>query len=181
MRAFVHSRRQSTALDVEHLQLVPAFARYFTFELWRASSTFARSFASELDRFPGRRHRIRSARWASRVRGKGFSTQPVRSHTVELFFQPATGMTAESLTDIISRFLDNACPDHHVRGGTITSPPSTRRCGCLARYPEIATANFYTRVVCGDLDAVQRRRLWDRRPMVPRNESRGRANDIEML
>ena len=65
-------------------------------------------------------------------------------------------MAAPPLDDAVSLFLDNACPDHHVRGGSdhVRAEHTARR--LLARDPEIAMANFYTAVVCGDLDAVNR-------------------------
>ena len=56
----------------------------------------------------------------------------------------------------LSRFLDNACPDHHVRGGPDHVRAEHTAMRLLARYPDIAAANFYTAVVCGDLDAVNR-------------------------
>lgn len=56
--------------------------------------------------------------------------------------------------DLVWRFLDNACPDHHVRGG----PDHVRARGTamrlLARYPALAQANFDTKVVVGDLEGV---------------------------
>jgi len=58
--------------------------------------------------------------------------------------------------EVVSLFLDNACPDHHVRGGSDHVRAGHTALRLLARYPEIATANFYTAVVCGDLDAVNR-------------------------
>jgi ankyrin repeat protein len=58
--------------------------------------------------------------------------------------------------DDVSRFLDNACPDHHVRGGPDHVRAQHTAMRLLARYPEIARASFYTAVVCGDLDGVQR-------------------------
>lgn len=55
---------------------------------------------------------------------------------------------------LIDRFLDNACPDHHVRGG----PDHVRAHGTamrmLARVPALAGANFFTKVVVGDLAGV---------------------------
>jgi uncharacterized protein len=56
--------------------------------------------------------------------------------------------------DIVSRFLDNACPDHHVRGGGDHVRAEYTALRLLERYPEIARADFYTAVVCGDIDAV---------------------------
>jgi len=55
---------------------------------------------------------------------------------------------------LVSRFLDNACPDHHVRGGSDHVRAQGTAMRLLARYPEIASADFYTEVVCGDLEAV---------------------------
>ena len=57
--------------------------------------------------------------------------------------------------DLIARFLDNACPDHHVRGGGDHVRAESTAMRLLERYPAIARANFYTSVVCGDLDAVR--------------------------
>jgi uncharacterized protein len=69
---------------------------------------------------------------------------------------PSAGTSAESLTDTVSLFLDNACPDHHVRGGADHVRAENTALRLLAHHPEIATANFYTAVVCGDLDTVTR-------------------------
>jgi ankyrin repeat protein len=66
----------------------------------------------------------------------------------------ATEMTARVLDEAVSLFLDNACPDHHVRGGSDHVRAEHTAMRLLARYPEMATANFYTAVVCGNLDAV---------------------------
>jgi len=68
--------------------------------------------------------------------------------------QAPSAMPADSLTTAILRFLDNACPDHHVRGGSDHIRAEHTAMRLLARHPEIAAANFYTAVVCGDLDAV---------------------------
>jgi hypothetical protein len=65
-------------------------------------------------------------------------------------------MVAPSLDRAISLFLDNACPDHHVRGGSDHVRAEHTAMRLLARHPEIATANFYTAVVCGDLEAARR-------------------------
>jgi ankyrin repeat protein len=58
--------------------------------------------------------------------------------------------------DLVSRFLDNACPDHHVRGGTDHLRARHTAMRLLEHSPDIARASFYTAVVCGDLDAVTR-------------------------
>ena len=58
--------------------------------------------------------------------------------------------------EAVSLFLDNACPDHHVRGGSDHVRAEHTAMRLLAHHPALATANFYTAVVCGDLDAVRR-------------------------
>ena len=55
---------------------------------------------------------------------------------------------------LLSRFLDNACPDHHVRGGTDHVRAAHTAMRLLDRHPELPRANFYTAVVCGEVDAV---------------------------
>ena len=57
--------------------------------------------------------------------------------------------------DVIARFLDNACPDHHVRGGSDHVRAQHTAMRLLERYPAIATANLYTAVVCGELESVR--------------------------
>ena len=63
---------------------------------------------------------------------------------------------ADSADAIVSRFLDNACPDHHVRGASDHVRAEHTAMRLLANHPEIATANFYTAMVCGDLQTVTR-------------------------
>ena len=57
--------------------------------------------------------------------------------------------------DVIARFLDNACPDHHVRGGSDHVRAKHTAMRLLERHPAIATANLYTAVVCGELESVR--------------------------
>lgn len=68
----------------------------------------------------------------------------------------ANGADQTSPAEAVSRFLDNACPDHHVRGGSDHVRAEHTAMRLLDRYPDIARANFYTAVVCSDLDAVNR-------------------------
>jgi uncharacterized protein len=65
-----------------------------------------------------------------------------------------TATDTRSLDEAVSLFLDNACPDHHVRGGSDHVRAEHTAMRLLAGRPDIATANFHTSVVCGDLDAV---------------------------
>ena len=68
----------------------------------------------------------------------------------------AAESATRSLDAVVLLFLDNACPDHHVRGGSDHLRAEHTAMRLLALHPDIPTANFYTAVVCGDLDAVQR-------------------------
>jgi uncharacterized protein len=57
--------------------------------------------------------------------------------------------------ELITRFLDNACPDHHVRGGPDHVRARHTAMRLLERYPDIAQSNLYTAMVCGDLAMVE--------------------------
>lgn len=91
-----------------------------------------------------------------------------------------TQLADRSLDEAVTLFLDNACPDHHVRGGSDHVRAEHTAMRLLARRPEIATANFYTAVVCGDLDAVNRALTadpgWATRPST---DARHALRDVE--
>jgi ankyrin repeat protein len=59
-------------------------------------------------------------------------------------------------------FLENACPDHHVRTRPSHVRAEATAMRLLSAYPEIAHDSFCTEVVCGNLAAVDRM-LADRR------------------
>jgi len=61
-----------------------------------------------------------------------------------------------SHADRVDWFLENACPDHHVRGGRAHVRARHTALRILARYPEIAHDSLSTAVVCGDRAAVER-------------------------
>ena len=56
---------------------------------------------------------------------------------------------------IVARFLEQACPDWRV-GGPRQTMAHNAALRVLRRHPNIARANFYTAVVCGDVEHVQR-------------------------
>ena len=60
-------------------------------------------------------------------------------------------------------FLENACPDHHVRSPSSHARAQGTAMRLLARYPEIAHDNFCTEVVCGNIAEVER--VLARRPL----------------
>ena len=53
-------------------------------------------------------------------------------------------------------FLENACPDHHVRGPSDHNEALHTAMRMLEHTPELARHSFITAVVCGDLAAVER-------------------------
>jgi ankyrin repeat protein len=66
---------------------------------------------------------------------------------------------------IVDLFLENACPDHHVRGGSDHIMARNTAMRLLRRHPEIARKSIYSAVVCGELEEV-RRLLASRREVV---------------
>jgi ankyrin repeat protein len=56
----------------------------------------------------------------------------------------------------VAWFLENACPDHHVRGGPDHVMARHTAMRILSRHPEIARDSLYTAVVCGELAEVER-------------------------
>lgn len=60
-----------------------------------------------------------------------------------------------SQTGIVSRFLDNACPDHHVRGRQDHRRAEWTAMRLLEQHPEIARHDINTAIVCGDIDFVR--------------------------
>lgn len=56
---------------------------------------------------------------------------------------------------LANRFLDNACPDHHVRGRQDHRRAAATAMRLLEQHPEIAHYNLATAVVCGDVEAVR--------------------------
>jgi ankyrin repeat protein len=58
--------------------------------------------------------------------------------------------------DLIDRFLEAACPDHHVRGRGDHLRALHTALRLLEQHPALARANFITELVTGNLPAVQR-------------------------
>jgi ankyrin repeat protein len=56
---------------------------------------------------------------------------------------------------LVARFLANACPDHHVRGGWAHAVARGTATRLLAEHPEIARDNIFTAVVCGETEYVR--------------------------
>lgn len=57
----------------------------------------------------------------------------------------------------IARFLEYACPDHHVRTRPAHRMASHAARRLLEQHPEIARADLYTAAVCGEVTEVMRR------------------------
>jgi ankyrin repeat protein len=56
----------------------------------------------------------------------------------------------------MTRFFEFACPDHHVRGRPAHRIAEHAAMRILQQHPEISRDNFYTAIVCGEIDIVQR-------------------------
>lgn len=84
-------------------------------------------------------------------------------------------MSDESHDRLVGRFLQNACPDHHVRGGPAHVMALDTADRLLTRHPEIAHDSFFTAVVCGDLEEVAR--ILHERPEAATEKSTGIGHD----
>jgi len=62
----------------------------------------------------------------------------------------------ESREQIVHWFLENACPDHHVRSRPAHRMARHTAMRILERYPDIPHYSIYTAVVCGDVAEVNR-------------------------
>ena len=84
-------------------------------------------------------------------------------------------MSDESHDRLVGRFLQNACPDHHVRGGPAHVMALDTADRLLKRHPEIARDSIFTAVVCGDLEEVER--ILRERPDAATEKSAGTGHD----
>jgi ankyrin repeat protein len=75
----------------------------------------------------------------------------------------------------VAWFLENACPDHHVRGGPAHVMARHTAERILRRYPEVARDSVYTAVVCGELNEVER--ILSERPEAASEKSSATARD----
>ncbi len=97
------------------------------------------------------------------AREYGFDSWPKLKRHVESLTEkeandPATSSAMkEALDEFVARFLEYACPDHHVRGGYDLRIARHAAVRLLKQRPEIARHNLFTAVVCGELAEVQRR------------------------
>lgn len=89
----------------------------------------------------------------------------------------------ESHDALVARFLRNACPDHHVRGGPAHVMALRTADLLIAQHPEIARDSIQTAIVCGDLAEVER--ILRERPQAATERvsrpgyDRGRAGEFE--
>jgi ankyrin repeat protein len=66
------------------------------------------------------------------------------------------GRAASSDASAVDRFLECACPDHHVRGLPAHQMARHAAMRILDRNPGIARESIYTAVVCGEIEEVAR-------------------------
>ncbi len=75
---------------------------------------------------------------------------------------------------LAERFLEYACPDHHVRGRNAHRIATHAAMRLLDQHPEVARHDIYTAVACGELEHI--RKILRKRPELAkaRNAARGR-------
>jgi uncharacterized protein len=61
----------------------------------------------------------------------------------------------DSREGIVHRFIDNACPDHHVRGRQDHRRAVSTAMRLIEQHPWLATHNFDTAVICGEIAVVR--------------------------
>lgn len=76
---------------------------------------------------------------------------------------------------LVARFLEYACPDHHVRGRPAHRIAQHAAMRMLEQHPEIARDSIYTAVVCGEVEEVER--ILRRRPQAATEKSSATAPD----
>jgi ankyrin repeat protein len=81
----------------------------------------------------------------------------------------------DSHEKLVARFLQNACPDHHVRGAPAHVMALDTADRLLRQHPEIARDSIYTAIVCGDLTEVER--ILTERPQAATQKSSGPDHD----
>ena len=89
----------------------------------------------------------------------------------------AAGHVAESHDSLISRFLQNACPDHHIRGGPAHVMALGTAEGILKQHPEIARESLRLAIVCGEVGEVER--ILRERPEAATEKTAGLGYDRE--
>jgi ankyrin repeat protein len=77
----------------------------------------------------------------------------------------------------VAWFLENACPDHHVRGGPDHVMARHTAMRILRRHPEIVRDSLYTAVVCGEREEVER--ILAARPQAASEKSSATSADRE--
>ena len=64
---------------------------------------------------------------------------------------------ASDRAELVAWFVQNACPDHSVRGGRAHVWGLQTASRILEKYPDLARDSFYTAVITGDVAEVERR------------------------
>ncbi len=87
----------------------------------------------------------------------------------------AASSGVDSRAQLIARFFDFACPDHHVRGRPAHRMAQHAALRLLRQNPEIARKNLYTAIVCGEIEEVEH--ILRERPELARIKSSAAAAD----
>jgi ankyrin repeat protein len=89
--------------------------------------------------------------------------------------EPTSPHASRDPRQAVARFLEYACPDHHVRGRPAHRIARHAAARLLQQHPEIARDSIYTAVVCGDLQEVEH--LLREQPELAHTRSTARGPD----
>ena len=118
-----------------------------------------RSDAAALERPFGEYAACADSEWVTKAMTPlEFAQRHGKEEAVRVLREHGAGSTraAGPRDEAVDRFLEVACPDHHVRGGSDHAMARATAMRLLAKHPWLPHAELTTAVVCGDVDAVRR-------------------------
>jgi hypothetical protein len=102
-----------------------------------------------------------------------------REHGYENWTALKQALSRPKQVDLVTRFLEYACPDHHVRGLPAHRMMQDAAMRLLELNPDISRADIYTAVVCGEIQEVER--LLQEQPQLASTKRASSGPDWEPL
>ena len=90
------------------------------------------------------------------ARQYGFENWKDLKQAIERHLPAETITPRQEEEQLLGRFFEYACPDHHVRGRPAHRIAHHAALRMLGQHPELAVANFYAAIVCGEIEEVER-------------------------
>jgi uncharacterized protein len=128
-----------------------------------------RSDAGALERPFGEYATCKDSEWVTKdMTPLEFARRHNRTEAVRVLLEHGAGSlrVASPPETVIDQFLEVACPDHHVRGGSDHAMARGTAMRLLDKYPGLPRASFVTSIVCGEVARV--RDLLAERPTLAR-------------